>query len=402
MPDPMQYSKSTLGWPLRLINRSAARLRPWIRLDEQSLANAAIKHTGLVDFGDRHYLEGLTVVIKSAENDARLHLLGRWGMRSLITLFLSNRLLLAETRKQRREIFDRPLIPPLVILGLPRSGTTFLHGMLAMDPANRAIPAWQTMRPIANGHPDRRRQTYAWEKRTQSFLIPRLDSMHYSRADTPEECVMLFGTTFLSSIFAVCAPVYGYARWLNSQDRLPAYREYLALLKIIQDSNPTLRFALKSPVHTPDIDTLLQVIPDALIIQTHRHPVAVCNSTNSLVHEMHNLVTEEHDIQQMTRLNLDNLVHWMESSMAVRDSSRVRIHDVFYEQLLKNPLATVRSIYERFDLAWTEEFESRLQTYIDTHPQGRHGSHVYSGSDYGLRDEETAERFGAYISRFGL
>ena len=190
MIDSVHGSKSTLGWPLRLLNGTAKRLRPWVRLDEESLSNAAIKQTGLTDFGDPHYRQGLTSLIESAENDARLHLVGRWVMNALITMFLVNRLLLAETRKRRPEIFHIPLLPPLVILGLPRSGTTFLHGMLALDPANRAIPAWQTMRPIANGEPDRRRQTYDRENKVQSFLIPKLDSIHYSRTDTPEECVI--------------------------------------------------------------------------------------------------------------------------------------------------------------------------------------------------------------------
>jgi hypothetical protein len=344
----------------------------------------------------------LTSLIESAESDAKLHLIGRWVMNALITTFLVNRLLLAETRKCRPEIFRIPLLPPLVILGLPRSGTTFLHGMLALDPANRALPAWQTMRPIANGEPDRRRQTYDWANKTQSLLIPKLDSMHYSRTDTPEECVILFGTTFVSAIFSTCAPVYGYQDWLSSQDRLMAYREYLALLQIIQYPDPTRRFALKSPVHTGAIDTLLSVIPDAMIIQTHRHPVPVCNSTNSLIYQMHNLVTEQHDISRMAKVNIDTLVQWAKSSMAVRDSSATRVHDVFYDLLVVDPIGTVKRIYDQFELEWTRDFEARLQAYVGAHPQGQHGKHVYSGLDFGLRDEETAERFGAYIRRFRL
>ena len=194
MIDGIHGSNSTLAWPLHLLNGATKRLWTRIRLDEASLSNAAIKQTGLTDFGDPHYREGLTRLIESSENDARLHLLGRKVMSALITMFLANRLLLVETRKRSPEIFRTPLLPPLVILGLPRSGTTFLHRMLALDPANRPLPAWQAMRPIANGKPDRRRRTYHWENKSQSLLIPKLDSMHYSRTDTPEECILLFGT----------------------------------------------------------------------------------------------------------------------------------------------------------------------------------------------------------------
>ena len=402
MIDGVHGSKSTLGWPLRLLNGATKRLWSQVRLDEESLSNAAIKQTDLTDFGDPHYREGLTRLIESAENDARLHLLGRKVMSTLITVFLINRLLLAETRKRRPEIFRIPLLPPLVILGLPRSGTTFLHGMLALDPANRSLPAWQAMRPIANGEPDRRRRTYHWENKTQSLLIPKLDTMHYSRTDTPEECVILFGTTFASAIFSTCAPVYGYQRWLSLQDRLMAYREYLALLQIVQYPDSTRRFTLKSPAHTGSIDSLLSVIPNALIIQTHRHPVPVCNSTNSLIYLMHNLVTEQHDIPRLVNVNIDTLVQWVNSSMATRDSGAATVHDVFYDQLVADPIHTVKRIYDQFNLKWTGAFETRLQAYVSTHPQGQHGKHVYSGSDFGLRDEETAERFEAYISRYRL
>lgn len=402
MSDSVHGSKSTLGWPLRFLNGTAKHLRTGSPLNEESLSSAAIKQTGLTDFGDLHYRQGLISLIESAENDAKLHFIGRRVMSALITMFLVNRLLLAETRKRRPEIFQTPLLPPLVILGLPRSGTTFLHGMLALDPANQAIPAWQAMRPIANGKPDRRRQTYKWENKAQSLLIPKLDSMHYSRVDTPEECVILFGTTFASAIFSTCAPVYGYHDWLSSQDRLMAYREYLALLQIIQYPNPLRRLALKSPAHTGAIDTLLNVIPDAMIIQTHRHPVPVCNSTNSLIYQMHNLVTEQHDIPKMAKVNIDTLVQWANSSMAMRDSSGTRVHDVYYDLLVADPIGTVKRIYDQYELEWTRDFEARLRAFVSAHPQGQHGKHVYSGSDFGLNNKETTERFGAYIRRFKL
>jgi hypothetical protein len=398
----MLSSRSTQSWPLRLINGVARPLRSRVRLDADSLSRAARKQTGLTDFGDPHYRQGLDILIESAEGEAQLHFLGRTVMRTLITRFLCNRLLLTETRKRNPRLFDAPLVPPLIILGLPRSGTTFLHGLLAADPANRAIPAWQAMRPVAGEAKDRRRQTYAFENRVQNLLIPKLGRMHYSRVDTPEECVMLFGTTFVSAIFSVCAPVYGYADWLRSQDKLKAYQEYLSLLQLIQGPDPTRRFALKSPIHTPCINTLLSVMPEALVIQTHRHPVAVCNSTNSLVYAMHNLVTESHDIPRLAASNIDNLVHWAETSMAVRDSDSVSIHDVFYDELLADPVAVVQRIYARFGLEWTGDLAARLKAYVAANPQGRHGKHVYYGKDFGLHDEQTEERFQAYIKRFGL
>ena len=104
----------------------------------------------------------------------------------------------------------------------------------------------------------------------------------------------------------------------------------------------------------------------------------------------------------MTKVNIDTLARWANSSMAVRDSSMTKVHDVYYDRLVEDPIGTVRGIYDKFELEWTKEFEARLQVYVNSNPQGKHGKHVYSGLDFGLKDEETAERFESYISRFRL
>ena len=174
------------------------------------------------------------------------------------------------------------------------------------------------------------------------------------------------------------------------------------LLQIIQHPDPSNRLVLKSPAHTGAMEALVSVIPDVMIVQTHRHPVSVCNSTNSLIYEMHNLVTEKHDIPRMTSVNIDTMVQWVGTSMDFRDESGATVHDVIYDQLVADPIGTVKSIYAFHNLEWTRDFEARLHAYVHGHPQGKYGKHVYSGSDFGLNDAETAERFEPYIRRFQL
>ena len=140
----MLDSRSPLPLRFRLWNTAAkysqARRLPIARLDEETLNKAAIKETGLTDFGDPSYREGLLALIESAEKDANLHFIGRMLVHGMVVNYLANRLLLAEALKRKPEVFKRALIPPIIILGLPRTGTTLLHRMLATDPAHRGVP----------------------------------------------------------------------------------------------------------------------------------------------------------------------------------------------------------------------------------------------------------------------
>ena len=402
----MLDSRATLPWPSRALNKTAEYLRlqklPPAILNEEVLCNEAIKKTRLTDFGDPHYKEGLSILIESAEKDANLHFYGRCLLHSVITIFLSNRLLLAEVRKQTPELFQNPLIPPIIILGLPRTGTTFLHRMLAVDPANRGIPLWELMRPISRRTPDHRRQISKLQTYIHQRIVPRFDRMHFIRADSFEECIMLLGTTFVSFYFWACAPVYGYLEWTKSHNQLKAYQEYRSLLQILQRVSPTRRLALKTPAHTASLDTLIEVIPDALIIQTHRHPVPVCNSFNSLICQLHNMGTKKHDRSRLAKTNID----WCEDAVALsmkwRDTNPNTIYDVYYDQFLSDPISTVKGIYSHFKLDWSNDYEQQLKTYIRNNPKGKHGTHKYKASDFGINDKETSERFDTYIKRFGL
>ena len=133
-------------------------------------------------------------------------------------------------------------------------------------------------------------------------LAPDVDRKHYTRADTPEECIWLLAATFVSPIFWVLAPVYGYLAWYKSQDRLQAYREYSSLLQVLQEVDPTRRLALKAPAHTGALDVLLKTIPEVLLIQTHRNPV---EASNSLFYSLHSAVTESVDAPRMAEALLN-------------------------------------------------------------------------------------------------
>jgi hypothetical protein len=403
-------SRSSLPFRFQLLNLAGQLLRatnvPIGRFDEETVHRAAMKEADSTDFGDPYYREGLARLLRSAEHDAELHFVGRLAYREFIVGILANRLLLTEARKRTPEVFQRPLVPPIIVLGLPRSGTTFLHRMLASDPAHRAIPLWELVRPLpgggSSGGPDRRREIVQQKLESRQTLAPDLDRKHYTRVDTPEECIWLLAATFVSPIFWVLAPVYGYLEWYKDQNRLQAYQEYRLLLQVLQAGDPTRRLALKAPAHTGALDALLKTIPDALLIQTHRNPVEASNSLNSLFYSLHSAVTERVDAPRMAQALLSLQQHEIERNLAARDGHPGAVFDVYYDQLVADPIGTVRGVYDHFGLAWSEAYEEQLVTYLRKNPKGKYGPHRYASVDFGQSDKAIAERFAAYSERFGF
>ncbi len=402
--------RPSLPLRLRIVNTvgkhlGAARL-PVAALNEEALVQAAVKATGLSEFGDGYHREGLLRLLESVENDAALHLSGQLAFRETIVGSLINRLLLTEACKRSPEIFRKPLKPPIIVLGLPRSGTTFLHRLLAMDPTHRAVPWWELARPLpgpaSNGESDRRRQIFQKKLRRLQKLTPDLDSKHYTRVDTPEECIWLLASTFLSPLFWALAPVYGYLDWYMNQDRLQAYYEYRLLLQVLQAADPTRRLVLKSSTHTGAVETLLRTIPGSLLIQTHRNPVETTASLASLFYSLHSRTTERLDVHRMTEAILGFHEHQIARNLQARDANPGALFDVYYDRLVADPIGTVRDIYDHYGLAWSEEFGERLNYYLRQNPRGKHGAHLYAPENFGQTKDTISRRFATYIERFEL
>jgi hypothetical protein len=408
----MKDSKINLPLPYKVANALgkflvAARI-PSMRLDEQSVYATAMKQTGLTDFGDPYYRQGLFQLLKSADKDANLHPIGRYMTNDIVTNYLVQRLRLMETRKKEPEIFQKPLLPPLIIIGLARSGTTFLHNLLALDPTHRALPQWLLVRPFPERHwkgngPDPRVVKMEQALRFRQPLLPGIDSIHYTRADTPEECILALGLTFNSLIFGTLLPVKGYMEWyLRQEDTFQKYREYRWLLQVFQSYEPEQRLTLKAPAHTGNLETLLQAVPKAMVIQTHREPVTCISSVCSLLYTFHRAVANEIDLHRMTNLTIRTYESWFRRNLAFRAAYPGVVYDVFYDSLVSDPIGTVRGIYSHFGLPWTDTYASDLDEFVHRNPKDKHGKHRYAVSDFGLTEVEIADRLRFYSEHFGL
>jgi hypothetical protein len=379
-----------------------------LSLEEQDRCEAAIQQSGLTDFGDAYYREGLQQLLASAKEDANLHPIGRFIFINMVTNFLVQRQRLVETRKREAENFEKPLIPPLIIVGPARSGTTFLHNLIAQDPDHRALPQWLLMYPFPEEPVRGSDKDPRYEKAEQGLnfrlpLLQGLDAKHFSRADSPEEDILPLGVTFHSMIFFTLFPVYSYQEWYLDQNELSQkYREYRWLLQVFQSQDTERRLILKAPAHTGSLAAILEAVPEAKLIMTHRNLVDCISSACSLLYTFHLGVANEIDIPRMSELMLSSYVTLGKRNIAFREENPGLIYDVYYDTLVSDPIGSVRDIYSHYDLPWPENHDSVLEDYIQRNKKEKHGKHRYVASDFGMEEEEIAEKTKFYTDLFNV
>jgi hypothetical protein len=370
-------------------------------LDE--LTEAARRRSGLSDPDEGGSLEGLEVLLRSVERDTRLTFTGRLSLRQLINSILVNRLMLTAAQRTTPELRDEALIPPLIITGLPRSGTTLLHRMLATDPDHHAPPLWEAMYPLPPaGRFDGRRLRCRLGLIARKALLGGLDAKHHVAVDAAEEDLFVLGGTFETWLFWGAAPVHGYIDWYLSQDRTSKYRNYRAWLQVIQAAHPGRRLVLKAPEHIGGTSALLSAIPEARVIHLHRDPVTAFSSYVSLVRTTQKLSVKESDPVADSRTTLRLLSTEITRNLADRERHSDSIVDVRYDDLVADPRAVARLIYRECGLQQTEAAAAAIERHIDDNPQGKHGHHRHTISDTAISETEVRTQFGRYSERFGF
>lgn len=389
----------------KVVNRTLATLAHTgavtPHLDEPVLLEAAERKTGLSDFGHPNFREGLRVLLESARRDVAFHAFGRLGFYRFVVDMLGNRLLVQQacgSQADRRA----PVNPPIIITGLARSGTTYLHRLLGQDANSRVLRLWELLQPTsaANGARFHRLQTDL-QLRLMAQITPELDRKHYVRADTPEECVILFASSFVSLIYFAMAPLYSYADWYMKQDLLIPYQEYRRQLGLLQRPTPNLRLVLKAPDHLGALAVLKTLMPEAMIVQTHRDPLDCIHSVNSLQFSLYGLMAMEVDAGRMAKANLRQLARETARNIAYHGAAPNNTCHISYQTLVDDPLACVRTIYEHFGLPLSGPFEAKMRDYVRRNPKDAGGVHHYQKELFGLGDEEILEQFAPYRERFG-
>jgi soluble cytochrome b562 len=403
---------TTLRQPfaVRAINRAGGvveRLGVRASLDAQSLLDAASTRTGLTDFGAGTFREGLDVLTRSLDDEARLTTIGRVAARQRLIGLLELRLRLVDHRTRNPEIAKQSIERPIFVLGLPRTGTTVLYGMLAANPAMRAPASWEVSRPFppATGDDDGDPRIAQADKELGQFrrLAPGADAIHPMDARLPQECIALQAPEFASYEFPCTFPVPSYWTWLRHHDLHPAYEFERQFLQHLQSGHSGAHWVLKTPAHLMWLDTLLDVFPDALLVHTHRNPTSVLASVSSLMSTFRSAMSSAVDKREVGREQLDAWTWALERTMAVRDRlPDDRVVDVHFRNTVGDPVGTVRRVYEHLGLALTPAVEDGVRTYLAANPRDKHGTHTYTLEEFGLDRDEVDAAFARYNERFGV
>jgi hypothetical protein len=394
---------------LRIADRIAASFglldRPIAAGD---LIRIARKETGLAEFGDIDFTGPLSRLLESCTGESALSIVGREATRWDVVRFLSNLLLLQDARHREPGIDAEPIQRPVFITGLPRSGTTFLHRMMLMDPANRAPAVWETIYPSpAAGSRAERIRRVAGQLKMFEYLAPEFRALHPLEATSPQECSEIAAHVFRSLRFDTNYDIPSYRKWMDADTgrHEPAYRFHKRFLQYLQHQDDFVsRWVLKCPEHIFALDAIRAVYPDARIVFVHRDPVKVLLSQAQLTEVLRRPFTR--DLSPLSLGPLESR-RWLDGTrrmVAAGDDAGFGdpICHVHHMDLISDPVATVDAVYRHFGLTLPVKAEVGIGDFVAAKPKGGYGDHHYTFESHGLNEAEEREKFRPYMVHFGI
>ena len=376
-----------------------------VPLDEASLLDHARHATGLDDFGHGQWREPFRVLLKALEEEAQLTLMGRLMARSDIIVWLSTRLQVTDLLQRHPEILDEQVTAPMIIAGLPRSGTSILFELMSQDPEVGVPLTWEAIFPC----PPPERASYDSDPRIDKAhklvtqwnrVAPEFASMHQMGGRIPAECGLLMVGTFISDHIAASHQTPSYSMWCAQADYLPVYAYHKQILQILQWKNPRQRWLLKAPEHQVHLETLLQVYPDACIVQTHRDPLKCMASTTSLMGTLYHMrsdqpfnaeLFENIIMGEATAQRLGKVIEQRESGVV----PAARIVDSRYQDLMNDPIACIENIYTHFQMTLSKKALSNMREYLEGKPKGKYGIHHYTINEQRSKERPLFKRYQA-------
>jgi len=395
---------------LRVANAAGRPLAGAIRLGEAGLLAAARRRTGLSDFGDPAFREPLRVLFAALEREAALTPVGRFVARSLVLQLLVTRLRSEALLREHPEILDQEVRAPIVILGLPRTGTTHLHNLMSQDPELRSLPYWEALEPIPNApdprrppQPDPRVRRCAQGLSLVHWAMPLFPLMHEMEPAARHEEIQLLATAFSTMLFEASYWVPSYRDWYRATDQTPAYRYLRRMLQVLQWLRGPRRWLLKSPQHLEQLGPLLRVFPDARIVQTHRDPVRVTASMCTMAAYGLRMSRARIDLKRTGRYWADRIENMLRASVEGRPLIPAsQVSDVLFHEFMADDLATVERLYGCFGEPLAPPARAAMRAYLESHARGRLGAIDYRLEDFGLDAGERRRALRFYQERFGV
>lgn len=382
-------------------------------LDEESILAEARVKAGHDDFGDESFRAPLRILLAALDREAGLLDFGRAAQRGRIVDLLVNRLRAEDQFRRHPEILAEPIAAPLVIVGLPRTGTTLLHRTLAQDARLYSARWFECRYPAAftddaaAGGPDPRVAPAEAEVQAMLAASPALAAIHPLDAHAADEEILLLEHSFYSTVPESGANVPSYGRWLDAHDQTPGYQYLRKLLQLLQwqkrrAGQRAERWVLKTPHHLGFADVLLDVFPGALIVQTHRDPLESIPSLASMITALWSLVAEHVDPREVARQWSAKMARALRRCLAVRDRHPDRFLDVWFLDAVRDSVGQARRIYEVAGLPFTTEAEAAMRSFMATNPREGRPPHQYTLEEFGLTEDGIASDFVEYRERFIL
>jgi hypothetical protein len=363
---------------------------------------SATKACGLDDFGsdDDNYREALAVLLESYRTDADLTEFGSKMQRFFVRNALVARLVSEAAFKQYPQHADVAIEKPIFVTGLPRTGTTAIHRLLAADPGHQGLELWLAEFPQPRPPRESWPENPVFAELDARFKKaheenPDYTGLHYMTADEVEECWQLLRQSLHSVSYETLAHIPTYARWLSQQDWTKPYQRHRKNLQLIGLNEPEKRWVLKNPSHLFALDALFNTYPDALVIQCHRPVETIMASMCSLAQHTTEGWSNSFTGEVIGEDAMETWLRGLELFNRVRaQHDPAQFYDLDYFDFVKSPVGTVENVYRHFGIEFTDETRSAVERSHEESKQGpRAPKHTYSLADYGLTDEQVKERF---------
>ena len=396
------YLGDSVGGPDRLVDLDSDRLLELARLT-----------TGLDDTGGAEWsgwLETYGTLVHAIDAEAQLHLLGRVLTRAELLKSLQTWLRLQDRWKSTPAITSSPVEQPLFVVGPPRTGTTILLELLALDPQLRAPIAYEALHPLADEPVERRLRLTEGEQELWADIHPPFMAMHELASNLPCECVQFLMYDFAGPHWGMLYDAPSYTGYLleHPESLTRVYRLHRRMLQTFQHEAPdrsARRWLLKSPFHVASLPQLFAEYPDALVIHTHRHPEKFIASLVSILSAVRFMRSDAVDVATLAVIMEMTYQLFLEGAIAAREDGSVpaeRIVDSHFVDLMADPVSALRGLYEQLGLDWPDGHDQVIKQYLVDKPKGKHGVHSYSLQDVGLDPQSVRRTFANYVGHYGI
>ena len=373
------------------------------------LVARACDRAGLNDFGGDSWREGLRLLVETCEAAPGVNPGGREFVYGQFIDALWNRLRLVDYVKRHPEVNDQRIERPLVVLGLPRTGTSLASYLLDQDPLRRSLLTWEAQDSVPPSTPDTLRTDPRCLKKkaeldvlAEGLKAANIPLIHWDDADGPTECLFVQNQDFKAYLWEAFMPTPAYADWLLQTDMSSAYTYERTVLQVLQSRAPGT-WSLKMPSHAVHIETLLATYPDARIVWAHRDPFKSTASFLRLNYLSRAATGADIDVGLTVGNVLRQLKEHVDRPLATR--RRIgddRFFDLHYADLMRDPIAVMRSLYDWAGDELTASTERSMLDWLDAHPPDRHGLAPYSLEGSGVSRGDLEPIFDEYLSVFDV